>query len=618
MQTDYSDENLVVLYYHVNDPYSTSETQARATYYNVGGTPEADWDSVSEVVGGGSTIRDIYEPIYAARKADPTPVVIRTRGFVKDDPDTSWIEATFKAVEPVSYGTLRAQFIVYENIGTLYPWTVRDVLPTANVTLSAAGDSVTVRREIVLSPSWNHANVWIATFIEKTVAPKLIVNAQNMREPYGVQVAPESYAVEMPYFGSARFYVNVKNTGAMPDSIRLDIAADFPDSVDPYEWIAIYCDPDNVCWMGPQTYYFDAGEEKRFNVEIFDYVGTVSGLGLATLTATSRGNPAKSAGATFSAFVNMPSILVVDDDGGAAYQTHVQQAIVDNGYTPLVWDASLKGRPPQLLLDDFWSVFWTTANTDGSSIKATDEAAMTGYLNGGGNLFLSSMGFLSSRAAATLFTEDYLHITSWTNNTSGFTMTGVAGDAISDSMSLGLLSGPFPPSGSDSVVLESPADGIFSASGVGLKALKVAEGDHRVVFLSFPFEDVKTAEADPNNQKTLMYRILHWFGPIPTGVDGEASLPAKLSLGQNFPNPFNPKTTLAFTVPADAGRVTLTIHNVNGRAVRTLVDGALDAGPHSILWEGTDDDGRALASGVYFARLSAGGRTRTAKMALLK
>ena len=168
------------------------------------------------------------------------------------------------------------------------------------------------------------------------------------------------------------------------------------------------------------------------------------------------------------------------------------------------------------------------------------------------------------------------------------------------------------------MVLGSPADGIFSAAGVGLKALKAAEGDHRVAFLSFPFEDVKTAEADPNNQKTLLNRILHWFGPIPTGVDGESPVLAKLSLGQNFPNPFNPTTTLAFTVPADAGRVTLTVHNVSGQVVRTLVDGELAAGPHSLPWDGTDGSGHALASGVYFARLSAGGQARTAKMALLK
>jgi len=618
MQTDYSNEDLVVLYYHLNDPYSTSETQARGTYYNVGGTPEVNWDSVSEVVGATPTVRTVYDPIYATRKPDPTPVVINTRGFVKDDPDTSWIEATFKAVEPVSYGTLRAQFMVYENIGATYPWTVRDVLPTEDVTLTAAGDSVTVRREFVVSPSWNHANVWVATFIEKTVAPRLIVNAQNMRAPYGVGMTPESYAAEIPLLGTARYFVNVKNTGAMPDSITFSITPEFPGEVGPYEWIALYCDPDYICWMGPHTYYFGAGEVKRFSVEIYDYIGTVSGLGLVTLNVVSKGNPALTAGSTFAAFVNEPSILIVDDDGGAAYQTHLQQAVLDNGYTPLIWNTTTKGRPPQLLLDDFWSVFWTTANTDGSSIKATDEAAMAGYLDGGGNLCLTSMGFLSSRAAATAFTEDYLHITSWTNNTGGFTMAGVTSDAISDSMSLGLVGGPFTPSGSETVVLESPADGIFSASGVGVKALKAAEEEHHVVFLSFPFEDVKTAEADPNNQKTLMYRILHWFGPIPTGVDGDAQSLTRLSLGQNFPNPFNPKTTLAFTVPADAGRVTLTIHNVNGQVVRTLVDGELGAGPHSVLWEGTDGDGHALASGVYFARLSAGGQTRTAKMALLK
>jgi hypothetical protein len=127
---------------------------------------------------------------------------------------------------------------------------------------------------------------------------------------------------------------------------------------------------------------------------------------------------------------------------------------------------------------------------------------------------------------------------------------------------------------------------------------------------------VKTADADPDNQRTLLRRILHWFGPIPTGV-GEQ--PARLSLGQNFPNPFNPTTTLSFTVPADAGRVTLTVHGVTGQVVRTLVDtDGLPAGPHTAVWDGRDADGHAVSSGVYFARLSAGGHTRATKMALLK
>ncbi len=466
--------------------------------------------------------------------------MIRTRGLVKDDPDTSWIEATFKAVEPVSYGTLRAQFIVYEDIGTLYPWTVRDVLPTESVTLSAAGDSVTVRREFVASASWNHANVWIATFIEKTVAPKLIVNAQNMRAPYGVEMAPESYAAEVAYFGTARFFVNIRNAGTMPDSIRFNITSEYPEEVGPYEWISLYCDPDNICWMQPNTYYFAPGEVKRFSVEIADYLGTVSGLGLATLSATSRSNPALTSSATFASFVNSPSILVVDDDGGVAYETHLEQAVTDNGYTPLIWSAAAKGRPPQVLLDNFWSVLWTTANASGSSITAADEAAMAAYLDGGGNLLLASMGYLSSRTGATPFTEDYLHIASWTNDTGGFTVTGVAGDPISDGMSLGLLGGPFPPSGSDSVVLESPADGIFSAAGAGLKALKVAENDHRVAFLSFPFEDVKTADGRPEQPDDASVPHPPLVRAGPHGRGRGFTVPRQALAGAELPEPVQP------------------------------------------------------------------------------
>jgi hypothetical protein len=105
-------------------------------------------------------------------------------------------------------------------------------------------------------------------------------------------------------------------------------------------------------------------------------------------------------------------------------------------------------------------------------------------------------------------------------------------------------------------------------------------------------------------------------GPV---VSSQERTPEAFALAQNFPNPFNPTTTLSFTVPADAGRVTLTVYGVTGQVVRTLVDAdGLPAGPHSAVWDGTDADGRAVSSGVYFARLSAAGRTLSTKMALLK
>ena len=83
------------------------------------------------------------------------------------------------------------------------------------------------------------------------------------------------------------------------------------------------------------------------------------------------------------------------------------------------------------------------------------------------------------------------------------------------------------------------------------------------------------------------------------------------------PNPFNPSTTIVFTLP-ESGRVRLIVHDANGRVVRTLLKGPLPAGPVTIMWDGADDRGRASASGAYFARLEAMGAARTARLVLVR
>lgn len=94
-------------------------------------------------------------------------------------------------------------------------------------------------------------------------------------------------------------------------------------------------------------------------------------------------------------------------------------------------------------------------------------------------------------------------------------------------------------------------------------------------------------------------------------------LPAVLALEGNHPNPFNPSTTIRFSLGA-AGAVTLDIHDVRGRRVRRLVGGEQAAGPHEVRWDGTDDGGRRLAAGVYLVRLQAADGVRTGKMSLVK
>ncbi len=108
-----------------------------------------------------------------------------------------------------------------------------------------------------------------------------------------------------------------------------------------------------------------------------------------------------------------------------------------------------------------------------------------------------------------------------------------------------------------------------------------------------------------------------YFGSCDPVAVNEETPGMPLSLHQNYPNPFNPVTTISFTVPAD-GRAILRIYNVKGELVRTLVDRVLPAGPAEAVWDGTGDNGRRLASGVYFGVLNVGREQATRKMILLR
>jgi len=99
--------------------------------------------------------------------------------------------------------------------------------------------------------------------------------------------------------------------------------------------------------------------------------------------------------------------------------------------------------------------------------------------------------------------------------------------------------------------------------------------------------------------------------------EGEAVNPHEFRLEQGFPNPFNPSTTIEFSLPA-RGRVELAIYNLAGQQVRKLVSSVVDEGAHSIRWDGTDDGGSELATGVYLYRLQAGEQVSSRKLLLLR
>jgi hypothetical protein len=93
--------------------------------------------------------------------------------------------------------------------------------------------------------------------------------------------------------------------------------------------------------------------------------------------------------------------------------------------------------------------------------------------------------------------------------------------------------------------------------------------------------------------------------------------PTDFALGQNFPNPFNPTTIIQYALPKTS-QVKIEVYNILGQKVRTLVDETQEPGYKTINWDGKDDGGNEVGSGVYFCRIQAGNFVKSRKMTFLK
>ena len=104
----------------------------------------------------------------------------------------------------------------------------------------------------------------------------------------------------------------------------------------------------------------------------------------------------------------------------------------------------------------------------------------------------------------------------------------------------------------------------------------------------------------------------------PTGLSTDADLvPDVYALGQNYPNPFNPSTQIRYALP-EQSKVVLTVYDMLGRKVRTLVNGVQDAGYRTVMWNATSDVGTPVSAGMYIYTIRAYEFYQVKKMILLK
>jgi aminopeptidase N len=167
-------------------------------------------------------------------------------------------------------------------------------------------------------------------------------------------------------------------------------------------------------------------------------------------------------------------------------------------------------------------------------------------------------------------------------------------------------------------VFEMPVQIEFSFES-GLDTVVTVWNSERLEHYDFDFEEpLRSVELDPDRWILRQVQL--------TGIDGDGgpgTAPRVFSLEQNYPNPFNPRTTIRFTLPGPGGRdepvpLTLRVYDSRGRVVRTLIDGERPAGEQSVVWDGRNDGGEKVGSGVFFYRINTPGHSDTRKMILLE
>jgi hypothetical protein len=335
-------------------------------------------------------------------------------------------------------------------------------------------------------------------------------------------------------------------------------------------------------------------------------------------------------------------VLLADDDDGLRHEKFYTSSVDTAGWTYYHHDVYETGESVIFILDEFPQgtiLIWYTGMQE-ETLSEEEQDSLSTFLDRGGKLLLSSQNVAEDLSSSgSPFLTERLHA-GYLGNTTLEDVEGYQGDPVFDGFLMRTkgLGGAYNQYSRDILIPDgvSTAACYYTDGGGGPDSLVAGiliddpDGNgSRIIFLGFGFEAV-TMPSPPGTafatRNEVMAEILDWLeGPVGIGGgDREKSpgtLPKSYALSQNFPNPFNPMTTISFDIPDDGSKfhlVRLIIFDVRGRVVRDLLDRGVPAGRHRVVWNGKNDSGRSVSSGIYMYRLTVDDQSFTRKMLLLK
>ena len=641
----YGERQMALLAYHPSDDgLGTVETDARISAYGDPGLPFCIFDGMVPVAHGWGTVRRAYEGRLDDRLAldQMSPIDVAV-DFIIAGPDTT-ARARVLVVDALGAGTYEVHMAVFEDSVThetdLYRYVVRDLLDPEALTVSVPGDSQVVEHTISIAPEWELSRVGVVAFVQDVVSMEVLQagvyipdvrkaehNVSLRRGGTSLMVLEEIFP---GFWQAVSDTCGYRNVGASPDADSMVILLD---QDLPGGWRADPC-TGAICLLGdsvlvPFPYPPDTTEVLHLSmfldstqVPVNDSLMAEAAGSRIRLTVRSYLDPSRDQTVEYILVTDtMPDIMFING-GDETAEAAFAGALEEGEYRHTVWDLLYQHSPQASELADYDVLIWNGGQSGG--MTAGEEATLTGYLDGGGGLYLSSQDYLDYLLpGGSTLSQDYLHVGSWSTDVGCAVATGDPGDTIGDGLVLPL---DYATVGYDDWSDELyGGDRVFSNPGGNRCAVAYHSGDpgtFAAVFTAFPFEAVSEAAPDPNNRATLMGRIVEWLlSPIATEVaDGPGGLaePTAFWLGQNRPNPFSGNTLISYAVGPERANVSISIYNVQGQLVRRLADGEHAPGGYVVEWDGCDQRGRPTGTGIYLLAMRPGGTGGDEKLLLKK
>ncbi len=612
-----------------NDPmYLSAKNDCinRIHYYNINGVPNYVMDGKLEGVPASiSAMQSQMEK----RLAIPSPLKLHVKANFTDD--SVKIHITLVPVDTVRAAKLYLRVAITQRMVNYFnpPGTngeknfaevLRQMLPSAMGTSLDSlniGDTLAFDFSAAVKSDWDSGDLGVVAWVQSDANKEILQSAMHFPTTIignpntGITFLQAGEITDVPYF--------IAND--TPDTVHVTLM--LKDKNAPDDWSFSLKSGNTV--TSEISLEILPGDTARFFLQI------KSGQrGTGSITVFSQNDDddgfygegyGYGYGLEFNGVVPENSdILLVDDDGGAGYEKNFTRILDKKEFRYICLDEKyLTSLAKSTDLNQYkliiWNVSWAFP-----AFNREDVSLLEDYLKDGGNAILfgqdvawdvfDSTGQSHFTEAESLL-QRYFDVRFLEDNSKGTKMFGISGDPIGSGISFNLER----PYGFNNLLpdaIEPLTSGrsVFRYNNDKIGAIRFDNGTFRTVFYGISFEEI---DGDATRENVLL-RSVDWATGA-TGLNSQVIAPEKSVLLPNYPNPFNPSTTIRYQIVAQGKtQVDLDVYNILGQKVRHLVHAKQASGTYRVKFEARD-----LAGGVYFCRLKTGtGYAAVRKMILIR